>query len=335
MQQTKNMHTEFEAQVEDTARKDLPKSPEKLSYAAMTARGSSLNKNPPVKMPEEEIFFQEGDVTMDSSGDFPRISFSKRIHDLIDRNMKQVIITRLLGKKIGYKALMNRIQMLWMPIGNFNLIDLDNDYYLVKFENIEDYTRVLTDGPWMIFGSYLTVQPWSRNFNTSEKHPSQVIAWLRLPRLPYRYYNSVLIRTIANTIERAIKIDYNTKVGESGKFVRIAVVIDLNNPLIPCVGIDDFIQKIEYEEIQQICFNCGIYGHAKEVFQSNQEDKHINVNSNNNTMEEQSNVEKSKENPFGPWMFVQPRGRNNRYQRTQNKLKRLKEHQDKDQDFPP
>ncbi|XP_038999492.1 uncharacterized protein LOC120125058 [Hibiscus syriacus] len=65
-QQTENMHTDNEAQVESAARKDHPKSPEKLSYAAMAARGSILNKNPPVKMLEEEIVFQEGDVIMDT-----------------------------------------------------------------------------------------------------------------------------------------------------------------------------------------------------------------------------------------------------------------------------
>ncbi|KAE8664438.1 hypothetical protein F3Y22_tig00112776pilonHSYRG00009 [Hibiscus syriacus] len=142
-----NMQTEEGLQEANETNKDSPKNPWKASYTAMVASETSFIKNPPVKMPEEEIIFQEGDITMDNSGDFSMISFSKRIHDLIDNNMKQVIITRLLGKKIGYKALINIIYALWNPIGNFKLIDLDNDYFLVKFENLEDYTRVLTDGP--------------------------------------------------------------------------------------------------------------------------------------------------------------------------------------------
>ncbi|KAE8655312.1 hypothetical protein F3Y22_tig00117032pilonHSYRG00090 [Hibiscus syriacus] len=223
-QPTGNIQTEEGTQEVNEANKDPPKSPERISYVAMVASGSNYKKNPPVKMPEEEIVFQEGDIIMDNSGDFPRISFSKRIHDLIDQNMKQVIITRLLGKKIEYKALINRIYALWNPIGNFNLIDLENDYFLVKFENNEDYTRVLTDGHWMIYGSYLTVQPWSRNLSTSEKHPSQVIAWLCLPGLPYKYYNTMLIRTIANTIGRVIKIDYNTKAGERGNLPELQLL---------------------------------------------------------------------------------------------------------------
>ncbi|KAE8674715.1 hypothetical protein F3Y22_tig00111721pilonHSYRG00161 [Hibiscus syriacus] len=78
-------------------------------------------------------------------------------------------------EKISYAAMaasglaMNRNPLLrCLKKRKFNLIDLDNDYFLVKFENLEDYSRVLTDGPWMIYGSCLTVQPWSRKFTTFE-----------------------------------------------------------------------------------------------------------------------------------------------------------------------
>ncbi|XP_039056625.1 uncharacterized protein LOC120199667 [Hibiscus syriacus] len=334
-QTTDSMQTEDETQDNVNATKERPNSSTMTTYAEMAARGSSMNKNPPVMMPEEEIVYQEGDVAMDLSGDYPKISFSNRIHELIDINMKQVIITRLLGKKIGYKALVYRIHALWRPLGNFNLIDLDNDYFLVKFENLKDYTRVLTEGPWMTYGSYLTVQHWSRNFPTTEKHNSHVIAWVRLPGLPYRYYNNVLIRTIANIIGKVIKIDYNTKVGERGKFARIAIVIDLNKPFILCVGIDDFIQNIEYEGLQQICFKCGTYEHAKESCQINQEDKQMKTSNTDNGIEEQSNTESSKDNPLGPWMVVQPRGRFNRNQRSQFKNKEAEEISNKGSRFTP
>lgn len=39
----------------------------------------------------------------------------------------------------------------------FSIIDLDNDYYLVRFcsENTAEF--VLTQGPWLILGHYLNV----------------------------------------------------------------------------------------------------------------------------------------------------------------------------------
>ncbi|KAL4355366.1 hypothetical protein GQ457_06G014040 [Hibiscus cannabinus] len=136
--------------------------------------------------------------------------------------MKDVIIVCLLRRNIGYGTLLNRLHALWRPKGETQLIDLENNYYLVWFEDMRDYEMVPTDGPWTIFGSYLTVQPWSRSFSMEEKHPSHAVVWVRLPGLPYRYYYKALFSRIAQVIGRVIKIDYNTQAGERDQeFARI------------------------------------------------------------------------------------------------------------------
>ncbi|KAL4281257.1 hypothetical protein GQ457_03G022950 [Hibiscus cannabinus] len=175
------------------------------------------------------------------------------------------LIVHLLGRSIGYNALLARIHALWKPIGDLQLVDLENNYFWVRFKDEKDCAYALTEGPWTIYGSYLTVQPWSRSFSTSEKHPSSVIVWVRLPGLPYRYYCKALFRRIANLVGKVVRVDYNTKAEEMGKFARLVVMVDLNKPLRSCIGIDDFVQKLEYEGLNQICFGCGVYGHSKEV----------------------------------------------------------------------
>ncbi|KAE8695270.1 hypothetical protein F3Y22_tig00110722pilonHSYRG00004 [Hibiscus syriacus] len=127
--------------------------------------------------------------------------------------MRMTVIVRLLGRSIGYRVLWNKIKALWQPQGNFQLIDLDNNYYLVHLENEGDYTRVLTDGPWVIFSDYLIVQPWSRDFSTSEDHPSKVIVRIHLLGLPYQYYSKALFKLIGSEVGNVIKVDYNTNVG--------------------------------------------------------------------------------------------------------------------------
>ncbi|KAK9003782.1 hypothetical protein V6N11_018679 [Hibiscus sabdariffa] len=131
------------------------------------------------------ILSQE-DVIMNTEGKISSIQFSNRVHDQVDRNMRNAIVVRLLGRAIGFKMLWSRINALWKPVGDLQLIDLDNNYFLVRFSYAGDYSKVLTQGPWTIFGNYLTVQPWSRGFSTSEKHPSHVIIWVRLPCLSFR-----------------------------------------------------------------------------------------------------------------------------------------------------
>ncbi|GMI87522.1 hypothetical protein like AT2G01050 [Hibiscus trionum] len=166
--------------------------------------------------------------------------------------MSRALIVRLLRRSISYRVLWNHIQSLWQPLGRFQLVDLDNEYFKVKFEKEDDYTKVLIDGPWTIFGSYLTVQPWSREFSTSQLHLAYVVVWVRLPGLPIRYYTKNLFRCIVDVIGKVIKADYNIDVGERDKFVPFAVMVDLNKPLLPCVGIDDFTQRLEYEGLHQI-----------------------------------------------------------------------------------
>lgn len=48
------------------------------------------------------------------------------------------MIVRLLGRKIGYKALELRLKQMWVRNGVINIIDIGNDYFLVPFSHEDD-----------------------------------------------------------------------------------------------------------------------------------------------------------------------------------------------------
>ncbi|KAL4312881.1 hypothetical protein GQ457_01G027840 [Hibiscus cannabinus] len=144
------------------------------------------------------------------------------------------------------------------------LIDMDNEYFLVRFANEEDFVKVQFGGPWVVYGSYLTVQPWSRNFSINIDHLDKVMVWVRLPKLLYRYYTKSLFRYITNAIGKVVCIDYNTEDGRRSRFARLAVIVDLHKPLVSGIIIDGMRQDIKYEGLPTICFTCGKYGHSKE-----------------------------------------------------------------------
>ncbi|KAL4271374.1 hypothetical protein GQ457_13G004110 [Hibiscus cannabinus] len=216
------------------------------------------------KIHELDVVVNDEDVLVGGDVVLPEINFFDRVHAAIDEELSNSVIIRLLGKSIGYRALLNRIQALWSPIGELQLIDLDNEYFLVRFALEEDFTHVLIGGPWVIYGSYLTVQPWSRNFSTNVEYPEEIMAWVRLPKLPYRYYTKSLFRYIANAIGKVVRIDYNTDDGKRGRFAQLAIKFNLNKPLVSGIVIDGMRQDIEYEGLPSICFTCGKYGHLKE-----------------------------------------------------------------------
>ncbi|KAL4272787.1 hypothetical protein GQ457_13G012020 [Hibiscus cannabinus] len=256
-----------------------------------------------------KILVSNEDCVVDRSGKFPKIEFSERVHKQLDMAMRNVIIVRLLGRNIGYQTLLNRLHVVWKPMGELQLIDLDNSYFLVRIEDPRDYRKILTEGPWTIYGSYLTVQPWSRSFSTSEKHSSKVVVWVRLSGLPYKYYSKALFRRIAAIVGDVVKVDYNTKAGERGKFARLVVTVDLNKPLISCVGIDNFVQKLEYEGLHLICYKCGVYGHLQESCDGTEgrnRDPQDGLASSDMGKEIREDAN-GKSVLFGPWMTVDTR----------------------------
>lgn len=50
----------------------------------------------------------------------------------------------------------------------FSLIDLGADYFVAKFQKHESMTSALQNGPWFIFGHFLSYQRWKSNFVATE-----------------------------------------------------------------------------------------------------------------------------------------------------------------------
>lgn len=48
---------------------------------------------------------------------------------------------------MGYRALYNRLETLWKQSQGFTVIDLENDFYFVRFKTELDAHYVLTQGP--------------------------------------------------------------------------------------------------------------------------------------------------------------------------------------------
>ncbi|KAL4283751.1 hypothetical protein GQ457_16G013400 [Hibiscus cannabinus] len=263
---------------------------------------SSENNMGSKSLVELDVEVRNEDVHLGGSSTLPKIQFSDRFHDEIDAKLARSIVVRLLGKSIGYKALLNRIHLLWKPKGDFSLIDLDNEYYLVRFANEADFHNVLTGDPWVTYDSYLTVQPWSRYFSTKDDYPSQIVVWVRLPKLPYRYYTKSLFHHITDAIGKVIRVYYNTVKGKRGQFARLAIVVDLEKPLVSGIIIDGRRQDTKYEGLPEICFKCGKYGHAREV---------CGVQPPANSIVTKDNIQQNPDNLYEPWMQVQNRKRRN------------------------
>ncbi|KAH9699953.1 hypothetical protein KPL71_024558 [Citrus sinensis] len=178
---------------------------------------------------EADWEFDEGDVIENHDGVMSSISFSARIQEKLIQPWKNSVVVKLLGRNIGYKALCARLANMWKPSMGYSVIDLENNYFLVRFRNAGDALDALTRGPWIILGHYLIVQQWTPNFDSKVTDFEYVNVWIRLPGLALHLYHQKTLSKIGQLVGEVIKLDDNTELSTIGKFAKIAVRILLQN----------------------------------------------------------------------------------------------------------
>lgn len=123
---------------------------------------------------------------------------------------------------------------------------------------------VLSKGPWFIGEHFLSVRPWEANFNPEEANITSIAVWIRLPRLPIEYYDIEALKEIGSVVGRVLRVDTYTASEARGRYARLCVQVNINNPLIYTIMIGKFKQFVIYEGIGRLCFSCGCVGHRWE-----------------------------------------------------------------------
>lgn len=145
----------------------------------------------------------------------------------------------------------------------FGIIDVGLGYYVVRFYSKDDCQRILTGGPYKFFDHYLAVQPWEPNFQPVKAKMPKTAVWIHLESEPMEKFTGPILRYLANTRGKPIKIDYNTMLASRGRFARVCVEMDLSQTLPPLIKakLDDYeeptIVRCAYEGLHTICFSFG------------------------------------------------------------------------------
>ncbi|CAI0465448.1 unnamed protein product [Linum tenue] len=90
-----------------------------------------------------------------------------------------------------------------------------------------------------------------------------MVVWVQFSGFPVHFYHKELLFALGNMIGRAIKLDFHTANQQRARFARMAVEVDLSKPLVPRIRLDGKWQKVEFENLPVVCFECGKIGHTK------------------------------------------------------------------------
>ena len=190
-----------------------------------------------------------------------RVFFEEEVVQELSALWKEALVVKLLGKHIAYTAIQEKLKVLWHLQARFDIMDVGNNYFMVKFDTSEDREKVIIGGPWMIQEHYLAVKEWTPQFNLSESCFGQTMVWVRLSALNLWYHDERALKVIVAVIGKSVKLDLTTSKLEHGKVARVCVEVNLALPVSHRVWIQDHWHEIKYKSLHLICSSCRCYGH--------------------------------------------------------------------------
>ncbi|PNX92853.1 hypothetical protein L195_g015996 [Trifolium pratense] len=191
----------------------------------------------------------------------PVVTMDEKLFQDLCNPWKEALVVKLLGKKVGYNMMKDRLKTLWKLSGGFEIMDVDNGFYMVKCGLLADREKIMSEGPWMLFDHYLAVARWTPDFASPHAKVEKTLVWIRFPGLNLLYYDESVLLGLASVVGTPIKVDTNTLKVERGRFARICVEIDLTLPVVGKVNVNGHWYKVQYEGLHIICGACGCYGH--------------------------------------------------------------------------
>ena len=177
---------------------------------------------------------------------------------------KLTLIVKLLGKSLGLRVMDRWVQRYLARKGVVRVLDMNEDFFIVRFADEGDYTHALYEGPWLVAFHYLLVQRWRPLFQPEWKAVQRMAVWVCIPDLSMELYNPKFLWGVGEKIGTMLKVDELTSIHSRGKFARICVEVDLRKKSIPSFTALGRDFRVEYEGLHLICFGCGRYGHRME-----------------------------------------------------------------------
>ncbi|XP_038983682.1 uncharacterized protein LOC120111195 [Phoenix dactylifera] len=171
------------------------------------------------------------------------------------------LIGRSLGRRVPVEWVAKDVAARLKKTGEVVGVSLAEDHFALRFRSPELRDRALLEGPWVVAGQLLAMEPWAPDFLPRETPVKSVVVWLRLPGLPPEYWSPSTIMDIAAKAGRPMAVDGVTEGRRAMGFARVKVAIDASEPLLPGIRIQGrsktIWQPFVFESVSDLCVRCG------------------------------------------------------------------------------
>ncbi|CAH9092608.1 unnamed protein product [Cuscuta europaea] len=142
----------------------------------------------------------------------------------------------------------------------------DKGWVVFKFKSEADRTKVMLEGPYILFGKLLVLKVLSDDFSFEDEEFLKVPIWIKFPKLPVRLWNEDTISEVASMVGVPLTTDRITLEKANHNFARVLIEVDVTKPPplsfpIKMTSGRTFEQRVLYETFPNYCFHCKQYGH--------------------------------------------------------------------------
>jgi hypothetical protein len=205
----------------------------------------------------------------------------------------------ILGKLITSKPVhVNSIQMgldsIWGSPPGLKIQEIEGKILQFFVDDNMDQERILQGNPWIFRNSWLIVHPWDRKTDPTSIDFGHAPVWIQLWGLPPHCKTKKMGESIGELLGKVEASEFYEYPGKK-MIIKIKVAIDVKEPIAAGILIgnaNDGTHWIDfrYEKLPQVCFRCGILGHADNLCQNQQ-------------------MEQAEVAPLGPWIRSNQYGR--------------------------
>lgn len=116
----------------------------------------------------------------------------------------------MIGRQISSQVFKDRIQKILYTQEKFNVVELGNSFFILKFTSEQYMNYALSKGPCTIFNHYIALHKWIPSFNPLQQHKIFASIWIQLPNIPIALYNPKMLYAIAQKLGKPVKVDPKT-----------------------------------------------------------------------------------------------------------------------------
>ena len=206
-------------------------------------------------------------------------------------------------KGIMLDALRKNIRMLWKPNKSLQLSVIEEELFLVEFEDERDKKRVMDMRPWHYEKQLVLLQEFEGEQNLKDIVLKWSSFWVQIYNLPLKGRTRESGKAIGASLGKVIDVDVvNTRV-QCGTCLRVWVAIDVTWKLIRGrkINFEEGEARwvhFKYERLPNLYYRCGLLEHdLKDCLESTRNDK-----------EEERRTNKKRR--LGVWLYKEGGWRN-------------------------